>query len=208
MSSTPDNVTMAAIDGRDALAYVIIRPGSNDSGVVIEAAANGISKAHAAYALRHTAQSWDPDDTVGADVGAQIKAALADVERLTAELTDEQAAHAKTIDNFNGYAEDTAETISELDARLEGVRAAAHALRAERDRLNAELAELRTAEPARPSPGHSAIYMDGDRQVWSDYPTVPPCDEVLPMVWADEQTQSKADLAERGIELRVVGWIK
>jgi hypothetical protein len=80
-------------------------------------------------------------------------------------------------------------------------------LLAEIGRLRTRLAEA-AAEPTRPSPGHSAIYMDGDRQVWSDYPTVPPCDDVLPMVWASQQTQSKANLAEQGIELRVVGWIK
>lgn len=78
--------TMVAIDGTDALAYVILRPGENASGVVIEAGANGISKAYAAYALRHTAQSWDPDDTVGADVGQQLKAAHAEIEKLKTEL--------------------------------------------------------------------------------------------------------------------------
>lgn len=77
---------MVAVDGTDALAYVILRPGSDDRGVVIEAAAKGISKAHAAYALRHTAQSWDPDDSVGADVGQQLKDALAEVEKLRSKL--------------------------------------------------------------------------------------------------------------------------
>lgn len=83
---TSAETTMVAIDGTDALAYVILRPGSNASGVVIEAAAKGISKPYAAYALRHTAQSWDPDDTVGADVGEQLKAAHAEIARLRAEL--------------------------------------------------------------------------------------------------------------------------
>ncbi|MFB7162288.1 hypothetical protein [Streptomyces sp. NPDC056242] len=56
-----NNVTMAAVDGTDALAFVIIRPGSTDGGVAIEAAANGMSKAAAAYVLRHVADQFDAD---------------------------------------------------------------------------------------------------------------------------------------------------
>lgn len=78
-------------------------------------------------------------------------------------------------------------------------------LLAEVDRLRA----LVGAEPARPSDGHSAVYIDQHGQgVWSDYPTVPPGDDVLPMAWASERTTSKEDLADQGVELRVVGWIK
>lgn len=54
-----DNVTMTAIDGTDALALVIIRPGTTEGGVSIEAAANGMDKAGAAYVLRHVANQWD-----------------------------------------------------------------------------------------------------------------------------------------------------
>jgi hypothetical protein len=54
----PDEaLTMVAVDGRDAFAYVIIRPGP-DGNVVVEAAANGISHGHAAYVLRHIAEKW------------------------------------------------------------------------------------------------------------------------------------------------------
>lgn len=60
MSST-ENVTMTAIDGRDALAFVIIRPGQTDGGVSIEAAAKGLSKQAAAYVLRHVADQWDKE---------------------------------------------------------------------------------------------------------------------------------------------------
>ncbi|MFE6829234.1 hypothetical protein ACFVFJ_44610 [Streptomyces sp. NPDC057717] len=56
-----NNVTMVAVDGTDALAFVIIRPGSTDGGVVIEAGANGMSKAAAAYVLRHVADQFDTD---------------------------------------------------------------------------------------------------------------------------------------------------
>jgi hypothetical protein len=54
-----DNVTMTAIDGTDALALVIIRPGATEGGVAIEAAANGMDKPAAAYVLRHVANQWD-----------------------------------------------------------------------------------------------------------------------------------------------------
>ena len=81
------------------------------------------------------------------------------------------------------------------------------ALLAEVTRLRAELEQAR-AEPVRPSPDHSAVYMDGDRQVWSEYKTVPESDAVLPLVWAAEKVYSRADLADQGTELRIVGWIK
>ena len=38
-----NDVTMTAVDGTDALAFVIIRPGSTEGGVSIEAAAKGLS---------------------------------------------------------------------------------------------------------------------------------------------------------------------
>ncbi|MEU3160037.1 hypothetical protein ABZ753_21645 [Streptomyces griseoincarnatus] len=54
-----DNTTITAIDGTDALAFVIIRPGSTGGGVSIEAAAKGLDKASAAFVLRHVANQWD-----------------------------------------------------------------------------------------------------------------------------------------------------
>ena len=51
---------MVAVDGTDALAYVIIRPGTGPQDVAIEAAAHGIDREQAAYVLRHVADMWDP----------------------------------------------------------------------------------------------------------------------------------------------------
>ncbi len=51
--------SLVAVDGRDALAYVIVKPGPSGN-VVIDAAANGLSKAAAAAVLRHVAEQWDP----------------------------------------------------------------------------------------------------------------------------------------------------
>jgi hypothetical protein len=49
---------LAMIDGHDALAFVVIRPGT-DGKVLIEAAANGLTPASAAHVLRHVADQWD-----------------------------------------------------------------------------------------------------------------------------------------------------
>ena len=56
----PDKTTtITAVDGTDALAFVIIRPGQTEGGVAIEAVANGMGKEQAAYVLRHVANQWD-----------------------------------------------------------------------------------------------------------------------------------------------------
>ncbi|WP_037616346.1 hypothetical protein [Streptomyces aureus] len=54
-----DKVTITAIDGTDALAMVIIRPGKTEGGVEIESAAAGMDKPAAAHVLRHVANLWD-----------------------------------------------------------------------------------------------------------------------------------------------------
>jgi hypothetical protein len=65
------------------------------------------------------------------------------------------------------------------------------------------------ADPPRPSPGHMAVYLDQHNSgAWVDYPTVPPGDDVVPLVTANEETSSRAGLADDGVVLRVVGWIK
>jgi hypothetical protein len=56
-----DNTTITAVDGTDALAFVIIRPGKTEGGVSIEAAAKGLSKQAAAYVLRQVADMWDAE---------------------------------------------------------------------------------------------------------------------------------------------------
>lgn len=58
-----DEPKLAFVDGRDALAYLIIRPA--DGGVELEAAANGIGKPDAARILRHVADQWDPQAPTG-----------------------------------------------------------------------------------------------------------------------------------------------
>jgi hypothetical protein len=63
-------------------------------------------------------------------------------------------------------------------------------------------------EPARPTPGHMAVYIDNRDQVWCDYPTLPPSDSVLPLVWAAQQAQSKEVLEDEGAGLRIVGWCR
>lgn len=69
------------------------------------------------------------------------------------------------------------------------------------------LHEAPGSEPARPGSDYSAVYLDQHDRIWSDYPVLPPSDLVLPMVWADEQARSKADLVDAGTELRIIGWV-
>ena len=62
MTDQPET-KLTFVDGRDALAYVIIRPNAAGDGVLIDAAASGLSKPQAAYVLRHVADQWDPPAT-------------------------------------------------------------------------------------------------------------------------------------------------
>ncbi|WP_309029044.1 hypothetical protein [Streptomyces alfalfae] len=61
MSKPTAETTMTAIDGTDALAFVIIRPGQSEGTVAIEAAARGLSKPAAARVLRQVADMWDAE---------------------------------------------------------------------------------------------------------------------------------------------------
>lgn len=96
MSDAPET-TITAIDGTDALAFVIIRPGSTDGGVSLEAAAKGIGKPAAAYILRHVANMWDPEGPPAellADLERARRIAVAleqENAHLTAELAEERA---------------------------------------------------------------------------------------------------------------------
>lgn len=53
---------MVFVDGAEALAYVIVRPGEPGTGTVaIEAAAIGMDKADAAYVLANIAHKWSEE---------------------------------------------------------------------------------------------------------------------------------------------------
>lgn len=61
-----DNTTMVAIDGRDALFFLIVRPGadrtaSGGRGVVLEHGGHGLTKPQAAYILRQVANRLDAE---------------------------------------------------------------------------------------------------------------------------------------------------
>ncbi|MFE2019851.1 hypothetical protein ACFW9O_17625 [Streptomyces sp. NPDC059499] len=62
MTAPNSETSMVAIDGTDALAFVIIRPGTTEGSVSLEAAARGMSKSAAAYVLRHIADQWDAEE--------------------------------------------------------------------------------------------------------------------------------------------------
>lgn len=49
---------LAMIDGRDALVLVLVKPGSTDGMVAIDAHCNGLDKLQAAKILAHVARQW------------------------------------------------------------------------------------------------------------------------------------------------------
>ncbi|TQF04795.1 hypothetical protein E6W39_24415 [Kitasatospora acidiphila] len=55
-----DDVSMVAIDGRDALFFLIVRPGPS-SNVLLEHGGSGLSKPQAAYILRQVADRLDAE---------------------------------------------------------------------------------------------------------------------------------------------------
>jgi hypothetical protein len=138
-----------------------------------------------------------------------MAAVLAEVARLRADLTQARAAAPLLVDR-----EDLTELAAILDAeryRLDkgdGSPVPQPRWGANVRVSQAVQAALAGEDPPRPSPEHSAVYMDGDRQVWSEYKTVPESDAVLSLVWAAEKTSSRAALADEGVDLRVVGWIR
>ncbi|GCD38016.1 hypothetical protein OEIGOIKO_05826 [Streptomyces chrestomyceticus JCM 4735] len=61
MTTPKPETTMVAIDGSDALAFVIIRPGSTEGSVSIESGAQGMSRQAAAYVLRQVADLFEAE---------------------------------------------------------------------------------------------------------------------------------------------------
>jgi hypothetical protein len=59
MSTPKREPTMTVVDGREALAYVLVLPKPDGSGVLIDAGAHGITKPQAGFILRRVAQSWE-----------------------------------------------------------------------------------------------------------------------------------------------------
>ena len=90
-----EETKLAFVDGRDALAYLIIRP--SDGGVELEASANGIGKPDAARILRHVADQWDPA-AAGEVAKLRDQAARSDADHRTmdARATELEATLAAT----------------------------------------------------------------------------------------------------------------
>jgi hypothetical protein len=65
------------------------------------------------------------------------------------------------------------------------------------------------APPAeRPTPDHSAVWVDEEGFLYGEYQTVPSShgDALLRLVWASEQCSSKRDIEDEGGEFRFLGW--
>lgn len=71
--------------------------------------------------------------------------------------------------------------------------------------------EAGLAPPAeRPTPDHSAVWIDEQGFLYSEYQTSPPSDgdAILRLVWASEQCSSKREIENEGGEFRLIGWSK
>ncbi|MEV6014692.1 hypothetical protein [Streptomyces sp. NPDC051997] len=67
------------------------------------------------------------------------------------------------------------------------------------------------APPAeRPSPKHSAIWLDEEGFLYGEYQTSPPAPladaAILRLVWESEECSSKREMEDRGAEFRLIGW--
>jgi hypothetical protein len=69
----------------------------------------------------------------------------AEIKRLRAELVDEQAAHAKTIDNFEAFAESERGAVQILARDLAAARIQLHTATVERDEAQALLGAIKDA---------------------------------------------------------------
>ncbi|MFZ3569258.1 hypothetical protein ACNYS0_20110 [Streptomyces sp. BH034] len=125
MSQTPEQpeTRLAAVDGRDALAYVVIRPaGETPDGdrITVEAGAHGMSKAAAAYALRQTADEFD-----------RAAVAEGDTPITPEEAAAEQAARPARPDGLDALLDHVAAGLAveeqQTAAPAEAVRLARHA---------------------------------------------------------------------------------
>lgn len=55
---TRSDESLTFVDGKDALAFVIVRPGASEGTVSVDAGSNGMSKEQGAYILAQIAQRW------------------------------------------------------------------------------------------------------------------------------------------------------
>lgn len=84
----------------------------------------------------------------------------------------------------------------------------------DRDLMLAEAREwLRAAVEAgiaplaeRPTDKHMAVYLDEEGFLYGEYPTAPPSDSILRLVWTSEVCDSKRDMEDAGAEFRLLGW--
>ena len=93
MSSAEPQLVM--VDGREALAAVLVMPKRNNAGEVVgvylEAQANGMSHMEAAYVLRSVADQWQPQETELSRLQQSEQALSRKIDRVRA-LTDQWAA--------------------------------------------------------------------------------------------------------------------
>jgi hypothetical protein len=60
-----------------------------------------------------------------------------------------------------------------------------------------------------PSNKHMAVWVDDEGLLYTDYPTVPAGDDVLRVVWANDEAVSRSELeTEHGATFTRIGWCK
>lgn len=127
-----DDGRLILLDGRDALAAVIIRPVDGDpDSIAIEANARGMSKAVAAYALRQTADQFDAAAIAEGDTPITPDESAAERAQRAADMQT-------TAQVFAGLHRSAEETVTRVIALAERW---AHTS----DRKDGPLRELRTA---------------------------------------------------------------
>lgn len=55
---------------------------------------------------------------------------------------------------------------------------------------------LGTPPDVAPTGDHAAVWLDDEGRVWADYPTVPAGDDVVPLVWAEEDPVARREIEE------------
>jgi len=117
--------TFVAVDGLDALAYVIIKPNGTGDGVIIDAGANGMSKEQGAYILRHVANQWSTPEVGTPDDRAAYIAMLEDSVIAAACLWFGEVPAGSQADylseGLHGMASELVRTVPRLNGAFKGV---------------------------------------------------------------------------------------
>jgi hypothetical protein len=117
--------------------------------------------------------------------------------------TDPRALQLAEARYRNGYGAWAADAWDNLDAVLRQ-----HLIDEAAAWLKAAAAAGLMPSAERPTPEHSAVWLDDEGFLYGEYQTSPPShgDALLRLVWASEQCSSKQELEAEGVKLQLIGW--